>query len=576
MGFYAACQGDDAAPSLSRGPYLQLATPESMILVWRTNGPTDPIVRIGQSRDKLDREIGKGAVTLRASADVAADVPRLYKEPAEDRAKRDPKDSDPSTVPGTYQYEARIDELEPATRYYYAVFDGDRRLAGGDEQHHFKTSPVAGSKQGLRIWIVGDSGTAGRFQRQVYTALQGFLRETGRPLDAFLHMGDMAYPDGTDREFQLTFFDIYQPTLCNTVCWPTMGNHEGHTSRGRLGFGPYYDAYVVPTAGEAGGAASGSEAYYSFDIASVHFICLDSHDLDREPTGAMAQWLVADLEKAQGDWLIAFWHHPPYTKGSHDSDREDQLVEMRTHIMPILESGGVDLVLAGHSHIYERSMLIDGAYSTPTTAEGVVLDDGDGDPNGDGPYRKSQGLNPHEGTIAIVAGHGGAGISRKGTMPIMRQIIVEHGSVILDIEGDTLTGTMINKDQIKRDVFSIVKRGKVELTRVANPWQPPAQDPATITEFVVAWDKDTIGEPPRGWLAPVGMHGTFIIREQPAAAGGREACATASDKPYIAVYDAFHGRLAQLEALVELSPDSERPRASCSRSKTTRTITCTA
>ena len=558
--YAAACHADGAAPNLTRGPYLQLATPESMVVVWRTNGPTDPMVRIGPSPDSLDRDIGKGAVTLRVSADVdaAADVPRLYKEPAEDAAKRDPRDSDPSTAPGLYQYEAHIDRLKPAIRYYYAVFDGERRLAGGDEQHYFKTSPAAGSKSSQRIWIVGDSGTAGRDQRQVYAALQGFLQETGRPLDAYLHLGDMAYPDGTDREFQLTFFDIYQPTLCNTVCWPTMGNHEGHTSRGMLGFGPYYDAYVVPTAAEAGGVASGSEAYYSFDIGNVHFICLDSHDLNREPTGAMAQWLVADLEQAQGDWLIAYWHHPPYTKGSHDSDREDQLVEMRTHIMPILESGGVDLVLAGHSHIYERSMLIDGAYSTPTTAEGVVLDDGDGDPNGDGAYRKSQGLNPHEGTVAIVAGHGGAGISRKGTMPIMRQIIVEHGSAILDIEGDTLTGPMINKEQVRRDLFSIVKRGKVTPTRVANPWQPKEQDPATITEFAIAWEKDIVGQSPRGWRIPEGTHGSVTIQEQ-RQSRRREAYATASDEPFIALYRGFRGRLAQLEALVEIPSDSAAP-----------------
>ena len=57
-------------------------------------------------------------------------------------------------------------------------------------------------------------------------------------------------------------------------------------------------------------------------------------------------------------------------------------------------------------------------------------------------------------------------------MPIMREIIVEHGSLILDVDGDTLTGTMINKDTVQRDVFSIVKRGKVEVTRIENPWQP--------------------------------------------------------------------------------------------------------
>jgi hypothetical protein len=412
-------QAREEALKVFRGPYVQCSTPESIVIVWRTDGPTEPVVRIGDSPDKADRRIGGEAITLRVSADVDAcdGVPLLYKEPGEDAAGRDPRDPDPSTAAGTYQYEAHIAGLKPSTRYYYDVFDGDRRLAGGDAEHFFETSPPRGSDAHLRIWVVGDSGTGERDQRLVHQAMLDFTQKTDRDLDLYLHVGDMAYGDGTDREFQHHFFDVYQPTLRQTVCWPAMGNHEGHTSRGISGFGPYYDAYVVPTAAEAGGVPSGSEAYYSFDVADVHFVCLDSHDLDRTPSGAMAQWLIADLEEAQGDWLIAFWHHPPYTKGSHDSDREQQLIEMRTHIMPILESSGVDLVLTGHSHIYERSMLIDGAYATPTTAEGVILDDGDGNPDGDGAYRKSQGLHPHEGTVAIVSGHGGANLGRKVPCP---------------------------------------------------------------------------------------------------------------------------------------------------------------
>src|SRR5258705_4859289 len=205
---------------------------------------------------------------------------------------------------------------------------------------------------------------------------------------------------------------MYDATLRNIVWWPTMGNHEGATSKGTNGVGPYYDAYVCPTRGEAGGVASGLEAFYSFDYGRAHFICLDSHDLDRKPTGVMAQWLAADMEETHADWLIAYFHHPPYTKGTHDSDREKQLIEMRRHIMPILESGGVDLVLTGHSHIYERSMLMDGAYETPTVAENVILDDSDGDPEIHGPYRKGGGIQPNGGEIRDVAGHGGHDIVR--------------------------------------------------------------------------------------------------------------------------------------------------------------------
>ena len=65
--------------------------------------------------------------------------------------------------------------------------------------------------------------------------------------------------------------------------------------------------------------------------------------------------------------MIAFCHHPPYTKGSHDSDADIELMEMRQNALPILEDAGVDLVLSGHSHSYERSFLIDGHYGTSST-----------------------------------------------------------------------------------------------------------------------------------------------------------------------------------------------------------------
>ncbi len=492
------------AGELSREPYLQQSSSDSIVVVWRTQGPSTPVLRYGNSPENLSNEIRGDAITFRVSADVQAPsgTPLLYKEPEAERAERE-SDPDPSTVPNTYQYEAHLSGLQAGTQYFYAVFDQNKKLAGGDDSHYFVTHRPIGSKTDLRIWVVGDSGTGEIDQAMVHTAMQAYVKRTGRGLDHYIHVGDMAYGDGTDEQFQHNFFEPYRETLRNTVCWPSMGNHEGHTSRGISGFGPYYDAYVVPTRGEVGGAPSGTEAYYSYDIEDVHFICLDSHDLDRSPDAAMAQWLRADLDQARAKWLIAFWHHPPYTMGSHNSDRENQLIEMRENLMPILEAGVVDLTLTGHSHIYERSMLIDGAYHTPTTAKGVVLNDGDGRIGGDGAYRKSAGLRPHEGHVSIVAGHGGAGLSREGTMPVMREILLEHGSVLLDIKGDTLTSTMLNKHGRVRDVFSIVKKGRVRSKIVRDPWQP-INDPSLLTEIRLRFASAKMGSFPKDWAVPVG------------------------------------------------------------------------
>jgi hypothetical protein len=545
-----------AAGKLLRGPYLQQATSNSVVVVWRTEGESAPLLRYGNSPGALTMELGADAIVLRVSADInaAANIPRLYKEPVDEIDQRE-ADHDPSTVPNTYQYEAQVSQLQPDSKYFYAIYDGDKLLAGGDEHHYFQTHRRIGSATDMRIWVVGDSGNGGRNQAMVHEAMQAYVLRTDRLVDHYIHVGDMAYSDGTDREFQDHFFAPYQSTLRNTVCWPAMGNHEGHTSRGISGIGPYYDAYVVPTRAEVGGAASGTEAYYSFDIEEVHFICLDSHDLDRSPDSAMAQWLRADLEQAKAKWLVAFWHHPPYTMGSHNSDRESQLIEMRENFMPILEAGGVDLTLTGHSHIYERSMLMDGAYVTPTTAHGVILDDGDGRINGDGAYRKSKGLQPHEGSVSIVAGHGGAGISREGTMPVMREIILENGSVLLDIQGDTLTGTMLNKHGQIRDIFNIVKWGKVFPIRVKNPWQP-IHDISLLTEIWLNFAGAADGAMPKDWRVESGNRTGLAVATQANATNFLKA--RANEVPLTGLYAQWELNAPEIETKFRLLGENRK------------------
>ncbi|MBC8003348.1 MAG: metallophosphoesterase family protein [Opitutaceae bacterium] len=465
--------GSNPPKPFLRSPYLQFASPNLMHVVWRTEGPIKPAVRYGLNPTRLTERVQGGGIITRASLGTNGQ-PILPKWQALRTSSNLTLPKLHSAPVGTFQYEARIKDLKPDTTYYYAVYDGDQRLTPEDASYRFTTHPIAGTERPVRFWILGDSGTGREPQAAVYQAMLQKIESDQHPLDFWIHAGDMAYGIGRDMEFQSRFFESYEPTLRNKVCWPTMGNHEGATASGKTGLGPYYDAYMVPTRGESGGLASGTEAYYSFDYANIHFICLDSHDLDRRPGEPMARWLKADLERTRADWLIAFWHHPPYTKGSHDSDKEKDLTEMRRYIMPIIEAGGVDVFLTGHSHIYERSMLMDGAYGhvTNTVAETFILDDGDGHPSGDGAYQKSAGIHSHEGTIQVVAGNAGAALGRVGSMPVMRSIVMEHGSVIMDVNGDTLVARMINRNGVERDLFSVVKRGKVTPVRLALPWQP--------------------------------------------------------------------------------------------------------
>jgi hypothetical protein len=86
-------------------------------------------------------------------------------------------------------------------------------------------------------------------------------------------------------------------------------------------------------------------------------------------------------------------------------------------------------------------------------------------------------LTPNAGTVMVVAGHGGTNNRRKSTCPLMRKTTTDHGSVVVDIDGDTLTGRMIDLYGDLRDTFSIVKRGSGMGVRLAYPWLPPPWSP---------------------------------------------------------------------------------------------------
>jgi MYXO-CTERM domain-containing protein len=405
-----------AGQSLDRLPYIQGTTTSSAIVVWTLDGAAAASVRYGTAPDALDQESSSASAT---------------------------------------QHEVLISGLSPDTRYYYSVVSGGRVLAG-DEQHYFTTAPPVGSTDKFRMWVVGDSGTGSARQANVRDAMLGYTGAT--PPDIYLHLGDMAYGSGTTSEFSNNFFGMYDEIIRNTVVWPTMGNHEGKSADSVAAVGPYFTAYVLPTGAEAGGVASGTEAYYSFDWANVHFVVLESHQSDRSVSGPMLTWLQQDLMAVDADWLIAYWHHPPYTKGSHDSDAEGALIEMRENALPLLEAAGVDLVMAGHSHIYERSWLIDGGYDTPTVDLASIVDNGDGRLLGDGAYEKSVGTVGNEGAVYVVAGHGGTEVAQQSVEhPLMYFTDKENGSCIIDVEDNRLTLVNVQFDGVANDSFTLVK-----------------------------------------------------------------------------------------------------------------------
>ena len=405
--------------TITRGPYLQIGTPNSTVVRWRTNVATDSRVSFGTTQGSLT-----------SVADNATQ---------------------------TTEHEVLVTGLSPATKYFYSIGSTTQALAGNDANHFFVTSPVAGTAVPTRIWVLGDSGTANTNAQAVRNAYLSFTGSIHTNL--WLMLGDNAYETGTDSEYQAAVFDMYPTMLRQSVLWPTIGNHDTAQSSNPPASLPYFAMFTLPTNAQAGGMASGTEKYYSFDYGNIHFICLDSMTSDRSSTGPMATWLRADLSSSTRQWTIAFWHHPPYTKGSHNSDTETELVQMRQTFLPILEEAGVDLVLAGHSHSYERSYLIDGHYGTSSTfTNAMKKDGGSGRPDASGAYTKpTLGPGTHEGAVYAVAGSSGQISGGLLNHPAMFISLNNLGSMVLDVNGNTLDAKFLRENGEVWDYFRIVK-----------------------------------------------------------------------------------------------------------------------
>ena len=414
--------------NLIRGPYLQNLTSSNLVVCWRTDAPVDSVVHFSTVSGVLEWQV---------------------------------TDDDLKT-----EHSITLTNLAPDTKYYYDVATSTDTLSSGPD-HFFITGPA--TQRPTRLWVIGDSGTATARAKAVYNRYREF---TGtRYTDGWLMLGDNAYGIGADYEYQWAVFGMYPEMLRQTVVWSTMGNHETYSVEPD-GIHAYFKIFDLPTRGQAGGEPSGTEHYYSFDYGNIHIVCLDSEESLRTPGSPMLTWLEEDLAGNTKDWTIAMWHSPPYTKGSHDSDNifdsGGNMVELRNHVVPILESYGVDLVLCGHSHNYERSYLMNGHYDFSDTLTPLMIKDhGSGRPGHTGAYLKPDtGPVANQGTVYIVAGSSGWATFQTGLHPIMHSALLRMGSLVLDIDGHRLDAKFLRETGVIDDHFTIIKGAPAEPTRI--------------------------------------------------------------------------------------------------------------
>ncbi|MHA8067189.1 metallophosphoesterase [Aquirufa sp. ROCK2-A2] len=435
--FYGIMLGQN----IVRGPFLQMAGSHQMTVKFRTN--TTSIAKV-----YIQNQLGNSKLFV----------------------------ANKSTTDHTFV----LDSLQPNTKYYYQIGFSEN-MSIKDSTYFFTTAPVSNSTDKIRFGVIADM-YPGATQVKVFESFKKW--KSNQDFQFLLTLGDNVYSGATDADYQKNFFNVYANgnVLKQVPLFTALGNHDYDGVGNRIQDSPiipYFSNFNLPSQAELGGVPSGSEAYYSFDYGNIHLISLDTEGFGKDgkrlidDNSDQLNWLLADLAKSKSTWKIVYFHHPPFTKGTYDSDVVPILTLIRQKLVPIFEKFKVDLVLNGHSHVYERSKPItnftgispefDPKIHWSQTNSGKY----DGTANSC-PYFFSSIDSTKNGVLYVVNGVGGATGTRKADAPhkIMEVMVDKLGGFMnFEVQGNRLNAQFFDENGINADRFTIFKDlplGKVE------------------------------------------------------------------------------------------------------------------
>ncbi|MGC4045523.1 MAG: metallophosphoesterase [Armatimonas sp.] len=362
-----------AQPYIQPGPNSTLKEDsESVVLAWQTE----------------DRD---AAFTVEYGQ-----TPKSFQKATVEQALRLPKTE--STTPtndgrGRRNYSAPLSNLKLQTKYYYRVMLNNTLLAEG----YFTTRKKRGTR--TRFVAFGDNAHGGLGERAI-----AFHAYNARP-DFIMNTGDNVYSSGLDHEYARNFFPVYNadvpsvekgaPLLRSVPFYTVLANHDV-TDRGPKGAlcnfdirpgslayythlhlplnGPEKLARPTPTMGDlsvfdtCAGSRFPRMANYSFDYGDIHFLCLDANTYIDPRDESLQHWIEQDLKSTRATWKFVVYHHPAFNVG----EKHYREQHMR-HFSPLFERNGVDMVLSGHEHNYQRTMPLKFVPSPQQPEKGLMV-----------------------------------------------------------------------------------------------------------------------------------------------------------------------------------------------------------
>src|ERR1041385_1946064 len=197
----------------------------------------------------------------------------------------------------------------------------------------------------VKFAVIGDTGSGSARQRDVGDLMVKY--HALFPFEFVLRMGDNMYGGEAPQDFEKKFAEPYKALLDQKVkFYATLGNHDQALQ------GNYQNFNM-----------NGKE-YYRFTKGKIAFYSLNSNYMDKK----QVQWLEDELGRETAEWKVMFFHHPPYSSAKkHGSDGQ-----LREVVEPIFLKYGVDVVLTGHDHVYERIKPQKGIYYFVSGAGGQL------------------------------------------------------------------------------------------------------------------------------------------------------------------------------------------------------------
>jgi acid phosphatase type 7 len=428
--FFVSLVASAQDTTIVRGPYLQQTSQTSTYICWKTDSLTITKISYGTSKQNLSSVFYDNTLIK--------------------------------------NHFAHITGLLANTKYFYTI--NITNFINCPDTFYFYTTPANNTSQRMRFMALGDCGSGYPEQYNLKKAINYYNQSH---LDGILLLGDNAYENGLETEYQNKFFDVLKTDFFfpYTCIYPAPGNHDyaNNTALAQNHSIPYYDIFKTPQLGELGGLASNHKEFYSFNYGNIHFISLDSYGIESgsyhlwDTLGPQYQWLKQDLQQDHSLWKIVYFHHPPYTMGTHNSDTENDLIQIREHITPLLEKYGVDLVLNGHSHNYERSWLQKGHQGLENTFHKSTHTIDSSSAKYDAtlnscPYIKDSITN--NGVVYIVAGEAGKHGWGQSSFPHNSKYYSEYnrtGALFFEVENNRLDAFYLEEDSLIHDHFTIFK-----------------------------------------------------------------------------------------------------------------------